>query len=152
MLAERAIPDGVGSGESNSVAKRLIVSGPTAIHDATSAAQAFARDAGIDDTVAPRLAIVVEELVTNLFDHGGLTGHDLVHVELVASNDEITVTICDEGEPYDPTLARGSHQIPPRGGGAGIELVRAWATMTEYRTAAGQNQLTVTLPLTGRDQ
>ena len=152
MLAERAIPDGVVSGESNSVAKRLIVSGPTAIHDATSAARAFAREAGIDGTVAPRLAIVVEELVTNLFDHGGLANHDLVHVELAASNNEITLTICDEGEPFDPTWARGPHQIPARGGGAGIELVRAWATNTVYRTAAGQNQLTVTLPFTVRDQ
>jgi serine/threonine-protein kinase RsbW len=125
---------------------RLRLSGPSAVNEATRAARGFARSANIDDADAARLAIVVEELVTNLYDHGGLTADDFFEIELSATDTTISLVLIDFGKAFDPNLATVDRAIPERGGGAGLKLVRAWASRAEYQATGSQNRLTVLLP------
>lgn len=133
-------------GESNHDPVRLGLSGPTAVHEATLAARNFARSARLSEADAARLAIVVEELVANLYDHGGLGVDDAFEIELSATATDIKVVLIDPGTPFDPGLASLDRDFPTRGGGAGLKLVRAWAIRTDYRSIDGLNRLAVSLP------
>ena len=82
--AVRAILNVVGARESNRERKHFAARGPSAIRDAIAAAREFAADANIPRPDTARLAIVVEELVANLYDHGGLSHGDAVEIELSA--------------------------------------------------------------------
>lgn len=113
------------------------------MHEATSAARAFADGAGINAADSARLAILVEELVTNLYDHGGLNAGDVFAIELSTTATEINVVLIDSGRAFDPTLPALDPTIPERGGGAGLKLVRAWASQIDYQTIDGQNRLAV---------
>ena len=95
---------------------------------------------------ASRLAIIVEELVTNLYDHGGLEADDVFEIELCATATQISIIITDGGTAFDPGVAELSSAVPARGGGAGLKLLRDWATHIEYRTIAGRNRLALALP------
>src|SRR5690348_8310695 len=141
-----AIPNGVAARESIPVPLRLSLSGPSAVHEATLAARDFAGAAALAEADASRLAIVAEELVTNLYDHGGLADHAIVTIELSATDAEVVVILTDPGRPFDPGLATLDGPIPSRGGGAGLKLVRAWATDMDYETANGENRLRLRLP------
>lgn len=136
MSARESIPDPF----------HIAISGPTAIHVATDAARNFAQRAGIGTVEVSRLAIVVEELVTNLYDHGGLEVDDVFEIELSTTIADIKIMIIDRGRSFDPGMASLSSPVPARGGGAGLRLLRDWATHMEYRTSAGQNRLSVVLP------
>jgi serine/threonine-protein kinase RsbW len=139
----------VGARESNPVNLRARLSGSSAVHDALVAVRSFADRAGIDGSEGSRLAIVVEELVTNLYDHGGLTDADEVEVELVLNRADVSVTITDPGRPFDARRIEDDARLPDRGGGAGLRLVRSWASTIDYRHIDGRNRLTVWLPLAG---
>ena len=53
----------------------------------------------------------------------------------------------DPGKPFDPESEMRDREIPARGGGAGLKLVRAWASQIDYQTSEGLNRLSVRLPL-----
>lgn len=136
----------MGTRESIPAPLRLSLSGPAAVHDATAAAREFAATADLDKGDATRLAIVVEELVTNLYDHAGLNDGDVFDIELAATGSEISLVVSDEGRSFDPRSARSDDTIPSRGGGAGLRLVRAWASKIDYQSTDGLNRLSVLLP------
>ena len=136
----------MGTRDSIPAPLRLDVSGRAAARDAIEAARAFAEAAGVDGDRVARLVVVVEELITNLYEHGGLRSDETVCVELAATADELTLTITDSGHAFDPLSARTGDAVPARGGGAGIKLVRAWASQIEYCSADGRNRLLVRLP------
>ncbi|HVU31412.1 MAG TPA: ATP-binding protein [Sphingomicrobium sp.] len=137
--------------ESNHEPLRLRLSGPRAVNSATDAARTLAGRVGIDESDAARLAIIIEELVTNLYDHGGLGFDDVFELELFATGEELGVVIIDPGTPFDPGLADLGRKVPRRGGGAGLKLVRAWASRTEYSSIGGFNRLAVLLPKSARE-
>jgi len=83
----------VATRESIPVPLQLRLSGPTAVHDATAAARDFAEAGGLDEADASRLAVVVEELVTNLYDHGGLGEEDEFFVELSLTEVDLRLVI-----------------------------------------------------------
>jgi anti-sigma regulatory factor (Ser/Thr protein kinase) len=116
------------------------------VHEATLASKNFSRSTRIDEADAARLAIVVEELVANLYDHGGLGVDDAFEIELSATSTDISVVLIDPGTPFDPGLAKLGVNSPPRGGGAGLKLVRAWAKHIDYQSINGVNRLAVVLP------
>ena len=145
-LPERAISHAVVTRESIPEPLRLSLSGPTAAHDATLAVRDFGVGAAMDESDVSRLAIVVEELVTNLYDHGGLKLDDIFTIELSITGDEVSLVLVDPGEPFDPRSAGFDRTIPQRGGGAGLKLVRTWATSIEYEIRDGLNRLSVRLP------
>ncbi len=117
-----------------------------AVHDATAAAREFARSGGLDDDKISRLAVVVEELVMNLYDHGEVSTEDEISVELTLTEVDLKLVITDPGRPFDPGTADNG-DLPQRGGGAGLKLVRAWASHIRYQSADGLNQMVVHLPV-----
>ena len=99
-----------------------------------------------DDELA-RLCIVIEELIANLYDHGGLSEDDEVELNLLVDPEGIRVAIIDPGNPFDPWTAPRRAEQTSRGGGAGIDLVTAWAHFLGYESSAGTNRLEFLLPL-----
>jgi anti-sigma regulatory factor (Ser/Thr protein kinase) len=119
------------------------LAGTTAVRGACEAARAFADAAGLDEGDAGRLCIVAEELVTNVIDHGGAT-HAQLAFALVGGNVRIELT--DSGKPFDPRTTPDPVRTE-RGGGAGLAIVRTWAQMLSYQSAAGSNRLTLVMAL-----
>ena len=115
------------------------------MRDATLASKKFARRTGINDRGSARLSIVVEELVTNLYDHGDLGLDDVFHIELSATPTDISLVLIDAGTPFDPRQAQPDCNVASRGAGAGLKLVRAWATSTDYQRTNGLNRFVVVL-------
>ena len=121
--------------------------GPDAVSQAADAARAFGNSQWLDEDELARLCIVIEELVANLFDHGGLQDEDEIELGLASDPGGIRVSIFDRGTPFDPWAASPRIERPTRGGGAGIELVRAWAQLLGYRSTAEGNWLEILLPV-----
>ena len=133
--------------ESNRERKHLAVGGPAAIRDAIAAAREFASEAGIPQPDAAKLAIIVEELVTNLYDHGGLSDNDAVEIELSARPDAISLLLTAPGTPFHPGQLQADVEIPERGGGAGLKLVQAWSLRIDQEYIDGRNRWLVVLPV-----
>ncbi|HEX4801112.1 MAG TPA: ATP-binding protein [Sphingomicrobium sp.] len=118
------------------------------MHEATLAARNFAEAIALAEVDASRLAIVVEELVTNLYDHGGLGDDAMFTIDLSATDAEVVMILTDPGKPFDPASAKVDAPTRSRGGGAGLKLLRAWASYTHYQTVEGRNRLRLSLPRT----
>jgi anti-sigma regulatory factor (Ser/Thr protein kinase) len=137
----------VGIRDSIPAPLRATFSGGNAVHEATEAARRFAASAGLHATEASHLAIVVEELVTNYYEHSGASAADTIDLELSGQAEELVLTLVDCGTPFDPRSLTLSNEVPDRGGGAGLKLVRSWASAIDYQQTGGLNRLTVRLPL-----
>ena len=132
--------------ESNQEPLLLRLQGDRAIIQATDAARAF----GIARSLAPedvsRLCIVIEELIANLYDHGGVTWQDEVLLEMALAPNGVRVAISDFGLTFDPWSGQ-----PPAdsigGAGAGIRLIRAWAERLSYVSSDAGNRLEFLLPI-----
>jgi anti-sigma regulatory factor (Ser/Thr protein kinase) len=133
--------------ESNPTPLRLSLSGPSAVHDAVVAASYFAECAGVDNASAPRLAIIVEELVTNLYDHGNLGNEDAFEIELSSDGKELKLLLIAPGPKFNPWLPRLPTHPSPSGAGAGLKLVKAWSSRLEHEHSDGANRLALTLPI-----
>lgn len=131
--------------ESNPVKLTCRLQGGGKIVEVIGAARAFGRSCSLADEDLVRLCIIVEELIANLHDHGGLTDRDEVELTLVAEPAYIHVTIVDPGKAFDPRTAPNSSQ-PERGGGAGLALVRAWAEIISYEVTGAGNRLELLMP------
>ena len=125
---------------------QVSVSGTTAVHDATAAAREYAESGGVIAEDVSRLAIVIEELVTNLYEHAEAGPDDEVAIELSLSEVDLRLVLTDSRRPFDPGSADNG-DLPERGGGAGLKLVRAWASRIRYESENGFNRLVVHLPV-----
>lgn len=120
-------------------ANATFVAGEGMIADAVDAANAFAAEAGLAKGDAAKLAVLVEELVANVCDHGGCERGDVVGLTLSADPGHMAIELDDPGIAFDPTAATRDGAIPERGGGAGIALIRAWASDFRYERRDGRN-------------
>mgnify|MGYP003579584270 CR=1 FL=1 len=133
--------------ESNPDLQSYRLQGVDAVRQAAGAARAFAEAEWLDDDELARLCIVVEELVANLYDHGGLKTEDIVQLGIARDPAGIRVSITDPGAPFDPWSTLLGVDRPDRGGGVGIEIVRSWAEFISYHTTTEGNQLEFLLPI-----
>jgi serine/threonine-protein kinase RsbW len=120
--------------------------GREAVRRAADAAREFGEARRLTKDELARTCIVIEELVANLYDHGGLTDEDHVELSLASEPGGIRVTIVDPGESFDPWAA-AARERQERGGGAGIDLVRTWAQFVRYDVTPEGNLLELLLPL-----
>jgi len=139
----------VATRESIPAPLRLSLSGPAAVHDAVVAACAFAKCAGVDDANAARLAIVVEELAINLYDHGNLSSDDAFECELSSNGTDLRFVLRAPGPEFDPWLPVSQREPKSTGAGAGLKLVKAWSSGFEHDYTDGQNRLALTMPISG---
>jgi anti-sigma regulatory factor (Ser/Thr protein kinase) len=138
----------VGPRESNRVRKHFSVSGPSAISNAITGTRDFAEEAAIGQEDSAKLAIIVEELVANLYDHGGLKDDDIVEIEMDSSRDSVRLIVDAPGGDFYPGEPLANTEIPERGGGAGLKLVQAWSLAIGHEHRNGRNRWTVALPST----
>jgi len=94
-----------------------------------------------------RLCVILEELVTNLYEHGSVSRSDGVALTLSTIPGAIRIVLADPGEPFDPRTARSTKRRPARGGGAGINIVRAWTRFIDYNVRPGRNRLELLMPI-----
>ena len=138
----------MSSRESPTDWQRIEVAGPTALGDAVASARRYALDKELGPSDCARLCIIVEELLTNLLEHGGLT-HPQIAIEFDRFDGAIRLIIEDNGSPFDPRSAIPDNAIPDRGGNAGLRLVQSWSEIMSYESSGGQNRLELLLELSG---
>ncbi|WP_293906394.1 ATP-binding protein [Phenylobacterium sp.] len=110
-------------------------------------AWAFAGRAAIGDAASDRLAIVVEEWLINVIEHGQADPGSRIALWLQRDGDLVRLTVSDAGRPFDPREAVFAGPNEERGGGAGLALIRAWTRIAAYRRRAGRNRLVLEMPL-----
>ncbi len=109
---------------------------------------AFAAEAGLGAKDLFTLQIVVEELVTNVIDYGGVpAGKPAVHVELSVENDELIILIKDCGCPYNPLLREEPNTALPAEerpiGGLGVHFCKKLTDTQCYERSDECNVLTL---------
>ena len=137
----------MGARESIPGSLTQILRGKAAILDGAGAARAFGEAQWLTEDECARLCIIVEELIANLYEHGGLTETDEVELSLASEPGGIRIVIVDPGAPFDPRSAPTPRDRPERGGGAGIDIVRAWAEFVDYSVIPAGNRLELLLPV-----
>jgi len=93
-----------------------------------------------------RLCVIVEELLVNLYEHGGIEPGGMVRLALRRSPGSMHLVLEDSGCAFDPRLAPGDLDIPERGGGARLNIVRQWAERLSYAAGPPLNRLELWIP------
>ena len=110
--------------------------------------ESFAERAALSHADSYALQLVVEEIVLNVIEYGGLTGEEPgITVTLIADAVETVVEVRDRGVAYDPLLAQapdvnGSLDERPIGG-LGVFLSRAYTNAQHYARTENENVLTL---------
>jgi anti-sigma regulatory factor (Ser/Thr protein kinase) len=132
--------------ESEATAEARLAPGEGAVARALTVARSFAERADIGPDAADKLAIIVEEWLVNVVEHGALPPGTRIALRLERRGDLIRLAVSDAGQPFDPRDAVFEGPNLERGGGAGLELIRAWSRITGYARRAGRNHLELELP------
>ena len=108
----------------------------------------FALKAGLSDKDLFALQIIVEELVTNVIDYGGVpAGEHAVHVDLSAEGGELLIRLTDRGTEYNPLLREDPDTTLPAEqrpiGGLGVHFCKKLTDAQEYERRDGCNVLTL---------
>ena len=125
----------------------MSLTGERAIGQAVDAARGFGSAQGMANDDLARLCIVVEELIANLYEHGGVTERDDVQLTLCRDPNGIRISIVDPGMPFDSWSTPATVESESRGAKAGIRLVQAWAELVNYRSSSQGNRLELLLPV-----
>ncbi len=123
------------------------ISGATPVTNALAAVRDFALANGVEGQDLSRLCVIVEELIANLYEHGGVGPEEIVELSLAPESDGVRIIVTDPGRPFDPRLAKSGKRRPSRGGGAGIDIVRQWVSQIDYEFEDGRNCLQLLVPL-----
>ncbi|MBS0360007.1 MAG: ATP-binding protein [Proteobacteria bacterium] len=121
---------------------RLAV-GPETVGRALAAARGFADACSLEAAAADQLAVVVEEWVANILEHGRPSTASLVVMRLsLVDEGGVRLAFSDAGVAFDMRLAAPAEGPNlERGGGAGLALIRAWCEVEAYRRRGGRNRL-----------
>ncbi len=94
--------------------------------------------------------LALDELITNAVTHGRFEVPDpTIDIHLKADRDIVTLTMEDNGSPFDPTQRSAADvdttsSLEDRAvGGLGLHLVRTFAHDMSYQFVDGRNRLTV---------
>ena len=109
---------------------------------------AFLSDSGVDARAAHRVALVLDELLTNVaIQHGA--GETAVSVSLTISPDCVSAEVVDGGTMFDPRLERDvdvSASVEERTvGGLGLLLVQQVTQNLAYERAEHRNRTTFSI-------
>lgn len=94
--------------------------------------------------------LALDELITNAVTHGRFDVTDpKIDVHLTAERNVVTLTVEDNGSPFDPTSMAADDVDTTSGledravGGLGLHFVRTFAHEMAYEFVDGRNRLTV---------
>jgi len=112
----------------------------------------FAAAAGLSDKDLFALQIVVEELVTNVIDYGGVpAGEPAATVELAVADGVLTMVLSDCGREYNPLLREDPDTTLPAEerpiGGLGVHFCKKLTDAQSYARVDGKNVLTLSKKL-----
>lgn len=133
--------------QSQAVVHARLAAQPGAVAGALAVVRAFVQQADLGRDPAERLAIIVEEWIANVVEHGEPPPGSRIGVRLFQRADLIRITITDAGGAFDPRDATFEGPNVDRGGGVGLELMRAWSRVSAYGRRAGRNRLVLEMPL-----
>jgi serine/threonine-protein kinase RsbW len=118
-----------------------------AISDLTERAAAFLAASGVDARAVHHVALVLDELLTNVAVHGG--AGTPVSVSLTISPDRVRAEVVDRGDMFDPSveqnpdLSAGAEERPV--GGLGLLLVQRMTDSLAYERAGDSNRTTFSI-------
>jgi serine/threonine-protein kinase RsbW len=118
-----------------------------AVSRALRLADRFALGAGLEADAAGHLAMVVEEWVANVVEHGGVQGGSRIALRLSLGDGVVRLSLSDAGRPFDPRAAAFDGPNHERGGGAGLALIASICRFAGYTRRAGRNRLILEMPL-----
>ncbi len=117
-----------------------------------SALETFVEENELPPRTGYTLALIVEELVTNIVKYG-YAGADAGPLKLTVKldNDRVVGTLIDAGAPFDPTSMATpdveAEMEDRRIGGLGVHLVRTMSEDFSYRRDEGRNVVSFRLPV-----
>jgi serine/threonine-protein kinase RsbW len=122
-----------------------LVAEPDAIAALSERAAAFLAEAGVDARAAYHVALVIDELLSNVASHGGGPATP-ASVRLTVSPDRVHAQVADQGAPFDPRTADHvdvSAAVEDRPiGGLGLLLVRRLTDGFAYERDGDCNRTT----------
>jgi anti-sigma regulatory factor (Ser/Thr protein kinase) len=126
-----------------------ITPSPEAIGRLTDDVSDFLHDAGVDPRAVHHVALVIDEILTNVATHGGCPDRP-ASVALDVQKDRVSGAIGDFGKPFDPRTAPVPDVHAPieqrKIGGLGLHLVRQLTSALDYRSDGKQNWTTFCVP------
>jgi len=109
----------------------------------------FLQSAGVDARARYHVAMLLEELMSNLGTHGGAPDAPAT-VRIAVEPTTVRVELCDHGAPFDPRTAPEpnlSTSVEDRQvGGLGLLLLRKFANDIGYERDGGQNCTRFSVP------
>ena len=99
------------------------------------------------------IELVLEELVTNVINHGDLTdARDAIRITMSRSVSELVLTITDRGKPFDPTQAPtpdlDADLTERKIGGLGLHFMRNYIDSISYERIGTENHVILQKSLT----
>ena len=123
----------------------LVPTEPSAISVLTERAAAYLAESGVDQRAVHHVALVLDELLTNVATHGGAM-EEPASVRLVVSPDRVMGEVVDCGSTFDPRQHRDvdvSTSIEDRPvGGLGLLLLRRVTERLDYERVGDRNRTT----------
>ncbi|HMK78428.1 MAG TPA: ATP-binding protein [Xanthobacteraceae bacterium] len=115
---------------------------PEAISTLTARVENFLQQQGVDARATYHVAMLIEELMSNLAIHGSVPD-ELAIVRLAVDPADVRVELLDRGPPFDPrcapepdlTTSVEERQV----GGLGLFLMRKFASDISYARSGAQN-------------
>ncbi len=102
--------------------------------------------AGLDDTAICRCQLAVDEACTNIIEHAYEgEGRGSIDIECEPGAGELTITIADQGKPFDPDSVPEPQLGAPlediQVGGLGLYFMRQVMDAVEFSYQEGSNKL-----------
>ncbi|HEX2801702.1 MAG TPA: ATP-binding protein [Phenylobacterium sp.] len=119
---------------------------PDAVGRGLAFARSFAERRRLPADVADRLAIIVEEWVMNVVEHGHAAPAGQIVLHLHQAGAMLRLSVSDPGIAFDPRGAGFDGPNPERGGGAGLALIATWSRIASYSRSRGRNRLVLEMP------
>lgn len=115
---------------------------PEAMSDLTDKVMAFLTEQGVDTRATHHVALVFEEVLSNLATHGNCSDIP-AKIAVRISPDKVIGEVIDSGPPFDPRLAPNplTHVATADRpiGGLGLQLVRKLSSDLEYARRNDKN-------------
>lgn len=115
----------------------------------TEQATDFLGEAGVDARAAHHVALIFDELLTNLVSHAA-GANQLAAVRMWIDADQVQGEIVDAGPPFDPrstTDPNVNTDLAERSvGGLGLFLVKRFASGISYTSEGGRNRTWFAVP------
>jgi anti-sigma regulatory factor (Ser/Thr protein kinase) len=128
--------------------KRLRISAQLEqVEDACEFVAEVARDIGMTDEAVYHCYLAVEEICTNIIEHGyGYRGENkVIDIECSAKPYGLEITVIDDAEQFNPLKLNEPDPSAPlverKTGGWGVFFVRKYMDRIDYRYVHNRNQL-----------